>query len=231
MNMTCQCDLDKNYSKWEKDEYYCVYHLEQHTICPYCICPQCEIAKSAFENRLNDPIFRNHLKNLDDDPILKHMLKILCVSDSERSKRQLSSGEKSNISWITVSFADKPVPLIIEATASLFAMKFIAKYEYVFEQRGKAANDIHGIHIHALIWSDYPTWKVKQWIAQKLMSPKYGVIANNKFIDAKKCPIKFIDDKRAYMTGTKDGEDKQAKQQIDIIFRQKYNLLKIYKNT
>lgn len=223
MNKSCKCDFDKNYSKWEKNKYFCVFHLQPHGYCPYCICSQCEDAKIAFLSRLRSPSFCNHVKCIQDDPQISHSLKLLCASDNERSNL--------NLHWVTVSFDDKPVELIVQATTALFTMKFIDRYEYVYEQRGKTVDDIHGIHIHALIWSDNPTWKVKQWIAQKLMSPKYGVIASNKFIDAKKCPIEYLEDKRAYMTGTKDGDDKQAKQLIDTKFREKFKLEKIYKNT
>ena len=43
------------------------------------------------------------------------------------------------------------------------------------------------------------------------------------------CPQEYIEDKIEYMTGSKTGCEKDKKQLIDVIFRQKYNLNNYYK--
>lgn len=205
----------------QKNPFHCIYHLDMHDFCPFCICPHCEQKAENIDERLKQ--FPELKKEMLKDPILN-----IYINSEERA---LSVAKKDlRVTWITISYKEMPIAEIINANNALFKLKFITKYAYVYEQRSKTPDKFHGVHVHALIWSDNPAWKVKQWLAQKLMSPKYKAIASNKFIDAKQCPEEYIDDKMEYMTGIKQGDDKQEKQKIDIIFRQKYDLKNIYKN-
>lgn len=217
----CNCNNAIQLKIRERNPFHCVYHLEKHEFCAFCICPQCETMADNIRKRIiASPGLR---KEMVKDPILNSFL----ISE-ERAASETSTDSK--VTWITISYKEMPIEDLINANSALFKLKFITKYAYVYEQRSKTPDKFHGVHVHALVWSKSPAWKVKQWFAQKLMSPKYKAIASNKFIDAKQCPQAYIDDKMEYMTGAKEGQDKQDKQNIDVIFRQKYELKKIYKN-
>ncbi len=216
----CECNIAIQTKIRQKNPFHCVYHLDTHEFCPFCICPQCEtLAENAIERSRQFPELR------------KEMLKDKLLKPLFSEERALSEAKKdSKVTWITISYKEMPIADLINANSALFKLKFITKYAYVYEQRSKTADSFHGVHVHALVWSNSPAWKVKQWFAQKLMSPKYKAIASNKFIDAKQCPAAYIQDKMDYMTGIKEGDDKQDKQKIDEVFRKKYDLQKIYKN-
>lgn len=99
---------------------------------------------------------------------------------------------------------------------------------YVYEQRGKEETSIgDGFHCHLLLKRnlDYKPSKVIQNSKntfKNITNVKKFEIFNYHWLDEQ-----FKKDKVEYITGLKTGEDKDVKQEMDILFR-KYNDIDLY---
>lgn len=133
--------------------------------------------------------------------------------------------------WITVS----PNPSVkfldfkkkIDQTAN---RKMFSNFYYTFEQRASTIQELgKGFHSHMLLKRDM---KYKQNKVIKNLKNSFKNITNtdnHQIFNFHWCPEEYLTDKIEYMSGTKTGKDKDKKQLMDIVFRQKNNLKEYYK--
>jgi len=101
----------------------------------------------------------------------------------------------------------------------IFKSKCVSNYLMVLEQRGKNVSDVGtGLHSHFLIHHKYRKYSE---LAKHLHRIFGDIIGNDKCIWIRCCKtINDVTNRKKYMLGTKEGEDKQIKQKWDIVFRQ-----------
>ncbi len=133
--------------------------------------------------------------------------------------------------WITIN----PKPDIklndfITKIEKLVKRKIFTEYMYVLEQRGKTAEEQgKGFHAHILAKRNlnYKPFKTHECIRNTCKN----LVKNakcNKTINIQNIGFDFAEDKKEYILGTKTGEGKDEKQEIDIIWRKNNNLNKYY---
>lgn len=136
--------------------------------------------------------------------------------------------------WITVS--PKPTVSFLDfrkVVEKLVNRKLFSKYCYTYEQRGKNSEECgKGFHVHILAKRNL------NYKPNKVITHIKNTLKNICEVDAC-CRIQiigedFAKDKMEYMLGKKtggedcDGEDKQLKQQYDIKWREREELLEYY---
>jgi len=102
-------------------------------------------------------------------------------------------------------------------------------YLLVFEQRANVVSNAgDGLHIHFIIKNKYPKYcKLKK----HLMGTFENMVGNERHINIKNCKHSTdVSNRIEYMTGKKEGEEKQKKQEIDKIFRERWNIEDYYGN-
>ncbi len=133
--------------------------------------------------------------------------------------------------WITIN----PQPEIklcdfIKKIKKLVERKIFTNYLYVLEQRGKTEEEQgKGFHAHILAKRNlnYKPFKTHECIRNTCKT----LVKNhkdNRTINIQNIGEEFAEDKKEYILGTKTGEEKDIKQQIDIIWRKNNNLNKYY---
>lgn len=144
--------------------------------------------------------------------------------------KELKSSNNNNL-WLWLTVNPKPKTCMIKFFHLLnkFAnRKQFTDYYYVIEQRGKTMKTLgDGFHSHLLLKRNInykPSVIIKN---SKNTFKNITNINNNEIFFYKWCPSNFLADKINYMTEDKGGE-KTIKQQYDISFRKKYNLLSLY---
>jgi len=111
----------------------------------------------------------------------------------------------------------------------MMSKTWITNYLYVYEQRGEDVETLgKGFHFHAII--EKPSNKSYQHMVRELSSScnKVCDTSNYHFFNLKNITDEEKDRKIQYITGVKADEAKHLKQSMDIIFRQKNNLLSYY---
>jgi len=155
---------------------------------------------------------------------------------SDAYKRYMYIGEKEKIRekcpylFLTIN----PNPHItlgefVSIMTKMMTKPWMNEYLYVFEQRGETEGECgKGFHFHAIIKK--PTNKSYAHILRELSSSANKVcdssVAN--FFNIKNISEEEKERKINYITGRKADEMKHAKQEMDIPFRQRNNLLSFY---
>jgi len=101
---------------------------------------------------------------------------------------------------------------------------------YVYEQRGKSADEAgKGFHCHILVERNlsYKPSKTKELI-QNTLKDMVGSTKSPNLLNLQFVGNDFITDKIEYMTDIKTGEDKDLKQEIDVIWRKSNELEPFY---
>jgi len=117
----------------------------------------------------------------------------------------------------------------IRCMEKLMSKQWMTRYLYVFEQRGETEADVgKGFHFHAII--EKPTNKSYQHMMRELASSanKMCDTSNFHFYNVKNISEEEKNRKVEYITGRKADIAKHLKQDMDIIFRTKNNLLSYY---
>lgn len=129
--------------------------------------------------------------------------------------------------WLTVNPREEiPVEKIIEVTHNAMKLAPVGEGRYVFEQRGKTEDDIHGYHIHACFKrKDRPSVIVNE---MKRSFKKLTDVENENYFR-----LYFVDEQKAkvkekYMDGQKSEKEKLDSVKINPIFRKKYGLMDNY---
>lgn len=133
--------------------------------------------------------------------------------------------------FITISpKSDITVKTLYDKTNKMVKNKTIESYLYVFEQREKEdLNKVYGIHMHLLLKHKFT--KYSRFLSQ--IRSTYGSVVGNidnpRFIDIKYCrEMKDVYNMVEYMIGDKKDSDKQQKQKIDKLWRQKWGIEEYY---
>jgi len=134
--------------------------------------------------------------------------------------------------WLTVSPNDKVKFPDFQKKITQFAQrKQFKEYFYVYEQRSKDPETAgQGFHCHLLLKRNI-SYKQNKIISNSKNSFKNMTNTNDfQIFNYHWCPDEYLNDKIEYMTGSKTGCEKDTKQLIDVLFRQKYNLSNYYTN-
>lgn len=138
--------------------------------------------------------------------------------------------EEPEIYWITVN--PKPeaqLEIIMKSIQNFCNRKAVRDYHYTVEQRGESELEIgKGIHAHMLLKWDR---KHNKYVKQFLIESCKRIVGNhnNNILNIRRITPDIYQDKLDYLNGLKWDKDKDLKIKFDKIFREKNNILCIYK--
>jgi len=145
-------------------------------------------------------------------------------------KKQEEIKENSKYIFITIN-PNAQITLLdfINKVDKMMGKKWITNYLYVYEQRGETEAELgKGFHFHCIL--EKPKGKPYSHMIRELSNSANSVCDTSNFhffniksISEEECQRKII-----YITGRKADEAKHLKQQMDIVWRQKHNLLSFY---
>lgn len=152
-------------------------------------------------------------------------------------RQELLSNKSTNIlteyMFITVRPDSKKnisVKWLYDKTMKLLKSKYVSDYLLVFEQSGKNISNVgDGLHIHFILKSKYR----KYCELKKHLRTTYFDVSDklDYAINIKNCKqSNDVSNRIKYMTGQKEGEEKQKKQEFDKIFRERWNIEDYYGN-
>ncbi len=132
--------------------------------------------------------------------------------------------------FITLSPKDTvSIKSLYDKTMKMVKNKTILEYLFVFEQRSKDINKIHGIHMHILIKHKFPKYSRLFKQLESTYKDTVGNIYNYNFLDIKHNDTnRDVMNRVEYMIGDKKDLDKQEKQNIDKMWRQRWNIAEYY---
>ena len=138
---------------------------------------------------------------------------------------------KTNYIFLTINPNTERLPLkdFINGMYKMMSKPWIQKYLYVFEQRGESLETLgNGYHFHAII--EKPKNKSFNHMIRELSSSgnRYCDTSNFHFFNVKYLSEEEKNRKIIYITGRKADEAKHKKQDMDILWRSKVNLLSHY---
>lgn len=155
-----------------------------------------------------------------------------------------SSGKfiKTDMMYITIRPKEEfnnleMLELFMKKISKVPKKKWITNYLYVIEQSGKSLEELgKGFHCHMLIHHDSSKKKLSEFSNEIMNTIKECGVEKRGGLDLKNC-IKDIAFKnfRNYLLGKKDSskernKDKAIKQEMDIPFREKYEIQPYYTN-
>lgn len=107
---------------------------------------------------------------------------------------------------------------------------WIARYDYVFEQRSENPDEIKGLHCHMLL--EYRKDKRNSEVIREIANTVKNIVdtSNYHLFNTKFIGYDEFMRKQKYITEAKADIAKHAKQAVDIIFRERNNLLSVYTN-
>jgi hypothetical protein len=149
----------------------------------------------------------------------------------QKDRQALGPSKKlTEYMFITLSPMDTvSIKTLYDKTMKMVKNKTILEYLFVFEQRSKDINKIHGLHMHILIKHKFPKYSRLFKQLASTYKDTVGNIHNYNFLD-----IKHNDTNRdvlnrvEYMIGDKKDLLKQEKQKIDKEWRQRWNIAEYY---
>lgn len=145
------------------------------------------------------------------------------IQDNALAIKELNA-KRNNNGYVFITINPRPdVSFLIfrKKIEKLVNRKMFLKYLYVYEQRGTSNTDAgKGFHAHILAQRslDYKP----SWVEKNIKNTCKGLcdVNNNKLLNIQKIGEDFARDKKIYIMGqNKNGEGKNQKQQLDIIWR------------
>jgi len=135
--------------------------------------------------------------------------------------------------FLTVNPPDTiTLAVFLKAIQKAMSKKWITYYEYVIEQRGETEDNIHGIHTHIIFNNGIKYCKVVTEMTNSFKNIlDFGSPYIKNWFKLKNIDNEEMIRKTSYILDRKAEPEKWLKQDIDIIFRQKYGLQKSYKST
>jgi len=133
--------------------------------------------------------------------------------------------------FITVSpKKDVSIKTLYDKTIKMVNNKTILSYLFVFEQREmNDVNNAYGIHMHILIKHKFPKYSRFLKQIKSTYQDTVGDVNNPRFVDIKCCKeMRDVYNRVEYMIGEKHGEEKQKKQSIDKLWREKWGIDEYY---
>lgn len=99
--------------------------------------------------------------------------------------------------------------------------KHVESVEWVYEQRGTCESDSgHGKHVHMLV----KTNTNKADFAKRTVGKFKTLVGNAKHVDIRVVKTEWLEDKRKYMRGEKEGDGKKEKCEEDVRWRARNNI-------
>lgn len=188
-----------------------------------------KITKLAFDEFLKQKIKTNLNIQFELDLVSPYCT-LLRQQREELRERQASKMGTLWL-WLTIS-PKKDIDFeLFKNKIEIFAnRKMFDDYLYVYEQRGKTEETAgEGFHAHLLLKRNMKYKQNKIISNSKNTFKKITDVENHDIFNFHWCPEEYLNDKREYILGTKTGCEKDTKQLIDVIFREKKNLNIYYK--
>jgi len=151
------------------------------------------------------------------------------MNEKKKHLRSLVKVEPE-IYWITVN--PKPgveLPIIMKTVQNFCNRKAVIDYHYTYEQRGESEQELgKGIHCHMLIlWNKKQNKYLKQFLKESC--GRIVGSTNNNILNIRRITPDVYQDKLDYLNGLKWDKEKDEKIKMDKIFREKNNILCIFK--
>lgn len=153
------------------------------------------------------------------------------VKELQKLKLEKDDLTKTEMLWITINpRPDVPFDEIKKCMMNIIRKKWLKRYVYVYEQRGEDEDHIGDKpHIHLLLYRDgkkpsHAITEIKNTV-KYITNVNHDEIFHVKYVKSNDHNVVNL---LNYMLGKKGDESKHKKQEIDILFRQKYNLKSFY---
>lgn len=107
-------------------------------------------------------------------------------------------------------------------------------YIFVMEQRRSQFDPCEpfvGQHFHFLLKRNLSYCYSQIVRNTKNVWRKFAMVDNPEILNIHKCPEKFVKDKIEYCLGKKTGDGKAEKQEVDLQFRERFEIKKFYRNS
>lgn len=104
----------------------------------------------------------------------------------------------------------------------------ISEYDFVIEQRGKEVYDLKSLHTHILLRRSSTAMPAHIKQSAKIIFKDYCDVQNSSILNFHQCPEEFVEDKRIYIGGDKNGPDKERRIATDKCMRKEFQLYDIY---
>jgi len=167
---------------------------------------------------------RNIIRKLEQGTYFAQQLQ----DEYNEDKASRLTDEAQQYYFITICpYEDTPISVLTKIMDKVLKKKWITKYIYVYEQRqGQNDKPFTGIHTHIIVKRD---GIAKSDVIREVYNTSKSICGSKQSID-----VKLLKTRRDllvhinYILGTKSTKDKQDKQLIDKIFREKNNLKSYY---
>lgn len=142
-----------------------------------------------------------------------------------KNRFQELQDNKKQFFFVTVNFDDTKV--LDELKELKFTIKkrlqriYIKDYIYCIEQRGESTDCIHGYHTHILFQTN--KYKKLSEIIREFYQAFKNYVSDKQKVDVKVASHSF-EPRLKYILGKKKDKEKLKKMEIDIIFRNQYNI-------
>lgn len=187
------------------------------------------VTKIAFDEFLKQKIKTNLNIQFELEQISPYCTELKRQRDNLRQKQ----AEKLGTLWLWLTINPKKdieFEIFKKKIEQFAERKMFDDYLYVFEQRGKTEEEAgKGFHAHLLLKRNMKYKQNKIISNSKNTFKNLTNVENNEIFNYHWCPAEYLDDKIEYMTGEKTGCEKDIKQLIDVLFREKKNLNNYYK--
>lgn len=139
-------------------------------------------------------------KDRAEQLVRRHCARYRYIDNLVQTVNGRAGTKGSCIAFITITCPEGESLGSLQAKVHTIAHKvYVQRYFYVYEQRAKPGEDVHGKHVHILVHHENPHDSIRAMV-KNLCG---GWITD---IQAKK--VAWIKDKLAYMLGKKDSEEK-----------------------
>ena len=199
-----------------------------------------EIYLHSLENKISRKIKTQALKQFLKDEYISYFRKLKRegqfddrIPEIKELRQEEEDNEKlvqkSRYLFITINTKDNvPLNKLLELMKNLAKKVWIKKYLYVIEQRGETIDQLgKGFHSHILI--DREGKKYSQILREfKTTIGDLVDVDNKSCFNIKPCKEEHLKNRQNYMISDKKDEEKRLKQDMDIIFRDKYTIKPYY---
>lgn len=173
---------------------------------------------------------------IDSEPLLvdideyARIFAAVMVHKRKRLREQVQ--ETPEIYWITVNpKPDVDIQLVLKCVLNFCKRKAVKDYHFSIEQRGESEEEIgKGIHSHILVKWDR---KQNKYVKQFLIESVKRLVGNYSpaILNIRRITSDIYQDKLDYLDGKKWDEEKDIKIKWDKIYRERNNILCIYKKS
>lgn len=175
-------------------------------------------------------------QQIDSDPLSvdidEYALVFNAVIDFKKKRLRAQVLEEPEIFWITVNpKPDVDIQLVLKCILNFCKRKAVKDYHFSIEQRGESEEEIgKGVHSHILVKWDR---KQNKYVKQFLIESVKRLVGNysNAILNIRRITFDIYQDKLDYLNGLKWDKEKDIKIHFDKIYRERNNILCIYKKS